>query len=75
VVNTLDIVAPKKKFKIPKIWEGKKWYSDDLRVTTKGRDEAYIKAMQTCIDEDWLQFKFERNMAVKLIRKENKLLL
>jgi len=24
VVNALDIVAPKKKFKIPKIWEGKK---------------------------------------------------
>jgi len=29
VVNALDIVAPKKKFKIPKIWEKKKRYSDD----------------------------------------------
>jgi len=74
VVNALDIVAPKKKFKIPKIWEGKKWYSDDIRVTTKRRNEAYIKAMQTCIDEDCLQFVLlERNMVVKLIRKEKKL--
>jgi len=24
MVNALDIVAPKKKFKIPKIWKGKK---------------------------------------------------
>jgi len=73
VVNALDIVAPKKKFKIPKIWEGKKWYSDDIRVATKRRDEAYIKAMQTRVDEDWLQFKLERNMVIKLIRKEKKL--
>jgi len=29
--------------------------------------------MQTCIDEDWLQFKLERNVVVKLIRKEKKL--
>jgi len=37
------------------------------------RDEAYIKAMQTRIDKDWLQFKLKRNMVVKLIRKEKKL--
>jgi len=36
-------------------------------------DKTYIKAMQTCIDKDWLQFKLERNMVVKLIRKEKKL--
>jgi len=40
------------------------------RVVTKRR-EAYIKAR--CIDEDWSQFKLERNMVVKLIRKEKKL--
>jgi len=53
-------------------YEGKKWYSNDIRVI-KRRNEAYIKAMQTCIDEDWLQFKLERNMVIKLIRKEKKL--
>lgn len=40
IVNALDVVAPKKKFKIPRRWEGKKWYSDDIRVATKKRDEA-----------------------------------
>ncbi|EZA47066.1 hypothetical protein X777_16833, partial [Ooceraea biroi] len=31
IVNVLDIVASKKKFRIPKIWEGKKWYTDEIR--------------------------------------------
>ncbi|EZA49523.1 hypothetical protein X777_12261, partial [Ooceraea biroi] len=31
IVNVLDIVAPKKKFRIPKVWEGKKWYTDEIR--------------------------------------------
>lgn len=45
IVDALDIVALKKKFKIPKIWEGKKWYSEDIRVATKKRDEAYIRSI------------------------------
>lgn len=39
IVKALDVVAPKKKFKIPRMWEGKKWYSDDITVATKKRDE------------------------------------
>lgn len=67
-MNALDTVAPKKKkkFKIPRIWEGKKWYSDVIRIATKKKDEAYIRAMHTYTDEDWLQFKLERNVVVKL---------
>lgn len=44
----------------------------NIREAAKKRDEAYMKAMHTCIEEDWLQFKLERNMVVKLIRKEKK---
>lgn len=44
VINALDMVAPKKKYKIPKIWEGKNWFSDDIRVAIKKRDEAYISS-------------------------------
>lgn len=28
--------------------------------------------MHTCIEQDWIQFKIERNMVVTLIRKEKK---
>lgn len=35
IIHALNLVSPKKKFRIPKVWEGKKWYSDDLRITTK----------------------------------------
>ncbi|KAK9879255.1 hypothetical protein WA026_004105 [Henosepilachna vigintioctopunctata] len=70
-VSALDIVAPKKKFEIPRMWEGKKWYSEDIRTLTKIRDEAYIMALYTNNKHDWLQFKIERNMAVKTIKRKN----
>lgn len=41
----MDNVAPRKKFRIPKVWEGKKWFSDDVRVATDRRDVAYKNAL------------------------------
>lgn len=67
IVNALDIVAPKEKFKIPKILEGNKWYTDEIRVLAKKRDEACIRAMYTGNEQDWIQFKVERNAVVTLI--------
>lgn len=72
MVAALDMVAPKKKFKIPKVWEGKKWYTDDIRMATKTRDEAYAKAIYTGEEQDWLHFKTKRNIVVKIIRKKKK---
>lgn len=37
IVEALDIVG---QCRIPKIWEGKKWFSDKIREATAGRDEA-----------------------------------
>lgn len=72
IVDALDVVAPKKRFKISKIWEGKKWYSDEIGLATRKRDEAYMKAICTCDKRDWMQFKIDRNAAVKLFRKKKK---
>ncbi|XP_076298596.1 uncharacterized protein LOC143217836 [Lasioglossum baleicum] len=44
IVDALDISAPKKIFRIPKIWEGKKWYSKEIEELATKRDEAYKKA-------------------------------
>lgn len=72
IVDALDATAPKKKFRIPKIWEGKKWFSDEIREAAAKRDEAYSKALYDDMDENWLQFKIERNAVVKLIRTKKK---
>ncbi|XP_025156900.1 uncharacterized protein LOC112589101 [Harpegnathos saltator] len=72
IVDTLNIVAPRKIFKIPKVWDGKKWFSDEIRVATTRRDEAYCKAIYTNAEHDWLQFKIERNVVVKLIKVKKK---
>ena len=72
IVEALDIIAPKKKFKIPKVWEGKQWFSDDIREAANKRDEAYNKAVYDDMEQNWLQFKTERNAVVKLIREKKK---
>jgi len=38
IVNTLDVTAPRKKFRIPKVWEGKKWFSDEIGEAANKRD-------------------------------------
>ncbi|XP_071579880.1 uncharacterized protein, partial [Temnothorax nylanderi] len=72
IVSVLDTVAPKKKFKIPKVWEGKKWYSDEIRMAADRRDEAHSRAISTGKEQDWEYFKNERNAVVKLIRAKKK---
>ncbi|RLU21737.1 hypothetical protein DMN91_006113 [Ooceraea biroi] len=72
IVNVLDIVAPKKKFRIPKVWEGKKWYTDEIREAAVIRDVAYNRALFSNTEQDWLQFKFERNAVVKRIKTKKK---
>lgn len=72
IINVLDIVAPKKKFKIPEMWEGKKWFSDEIRMAAIRRDKAYNRAVSTGEEQDWVYFKSERNAVVKLIKAKKK---
>jgi len=72
IINALDISAPKKIFRIPKIWEGKKWYSNEIEESAIKRDEAYRKALYDNTEQNWQQFKMERNAVVKLIRTKKK---
>jgi len=41
----LDITASRKKFRIPKVWEGKKWFLDEIREATDKRDKAYRRTV------------------------------
>ncbi|KYN00041.1 hypothetical protein ALC62_09196 [Cyphomyrmex costatus] len=72
IVDSLDVTAPRKKCKIPKIWEGKKWFSEEIREAAVRRDAAYRKALYENTDQNWIQFKVERNAVVTLIRKKKK---
>ena len=72
MVESLDIMAPRKKFRIPKKWEGKKWFSDEIRVAAAKRDEAFRQAVYANTEQSWVQFKVNRNVVVKLIRAKKK---
>lgn len=72
IVDALDNTAPKKKFRIPRVWEGKKWFSDDIREAATRRDVAYNNALFDDTQQKWMQFKSERNKVVKLIKEKKK---
>lgn len=72
IVAALDVVAPERTFKIPKAWEGKVWFTDDIERAAIARDRAYEKAVYTGSEQDWQQYKIERNAVVKLIKYKKK---
>ncbi|XP_015438094.1 PREDICTED: uncharacterized protein LOC107193204, partial [Dufourea novaeangliae] len=72
IVSVPDIVAPKKVFRIPERWEGKKWYSEDIEIAVNKRNKMYNKALYSNDEEDWLQYKIERNMSINDIIKSIK---
>jgi len=72
IVNALDVTAPRKKFRIPKVWEGKKWFSDEIGEAANRRDKAYRRALYDNTEQNWSRYKIERNAVVKLIRERKK---
>ncbi|XP_025269746.1 uncharacterized protein LOC112639559 [Camponotus floridanus] len=70
IVDALDVMAPKKKYRIPKVWEGKKWFSDDIREAADRRDKAYRRALYDDIEQNWEKKKdYYENMID--LNKEN----
>jgi len=39
----LDVTAPRKKFKIPRVWDKKKWFLDEIRESVVRRNEENIQ--------------------------------
>lgn len=72
IVDTLNIAAPKKIFKVPNIWYRGKWFSNEIRRAATERDKAFRKAASTGTEQDWLKYKIERNKVVKLIKIKKK---
>lgn len=68
IVAALDVVALERIFKIPKVWEGKVRFTKDIRRTAIAGDRAYGKAVYRGAEQDWLLYKIERNVVVKLIK-------
>jgi len=55
MVQALNVVAPKKQFKIPRRWEGKRWFTDEIKKAANRRDETYKKAIYEDTELSWLQ--------------------
>lgn len=72
IVDSLNIAAPKKIFRIPNVWYGKKWFSNDIRIAASERDATYRKAVSTDEEQDWYKYKAERNRVVRLIKNKKK---
>jgi len=72
MVQALDVVAPKNQFKIARIWEGERWFIEEIRETAARRDEAYREALYEDTELYWLHYKRERNTVVKLIKVKKK---
>lgn len=72
IVEALDCTAPRKTFRIPKVWEGKRWFSEEISEAAARRDQAYRQALYDDSEHSWSQFKIERNAVVKLIRTKKK---
>jgi len=50
IVDALDVTASTKKFRILRVWDAKKWFSDKIReVATR---EAYRKALYTDTEQN-----------------------
>jgi len=47
VDNMVDVLASKKNYKIPNVWKGKKWFSEEIREAVTRRNIAYKKALYT----------------------------
>lgn len=72
IVDALNITAPRKEFRIPRVWEEKVWFSDEIREITTSRDEAFKRAITENMEGSWVQYKIERNAPVKIIKKKKK---
>lgn len=72
IVSALDMVAPERSFRIPKAWEGKLWFTEDIKRVANDRDRAYAKAIGTGLHQDWMQYKRERNRVINLIKYKKK---
>lgn len=72
IVDALDITAPRKEFRIPKVWEGKVWFSEEISEAATSRDKAFKRAIIENTECSWVQYKIERNAVVKIIREKKK---
>jgi len=72
MIQALNTVAPKKQFKIPRRWKGKRWFNDEIKKAAIRRDEIYKKAIYENTELNWSHYKRERNTVVKLIRDMKK---
>src|SRR5580765_2494273 len=69
IVECLDNVAPIKCIKIPHKWQGKQWFSEEIRQHLRLRNEAHREARISGNKDKWELFCHLRNRAVDVCRR------
>ncbi|KMQ86761.1 rna-directed dna polymerase from mobile element jockey-like protein [Lasius niger] len=70
IVECLDKVAPKRSIRVPLKWQGKQWFSEEIRQHLRLRDEAHRDARISGSKDKWELFCHLRNKAVDICRKD-----
>lgn len=70
MMRTLNKYAPKKEKVTKSKWIDKKWWTLDIEMNIKKRDQLYRKAVITKDNGDFTEYKMQRNRVVDLIRRQ-----
>lgn len=73
IQNTLDTHAPIEIKEIDRSRTKKKWWTPQIGEKIKVRNGMYRKAILTENEDDWSNFRKQRNIVVDLIRKEKQI--
>lgn len=74
ILDTLNKHAPMKETNIKSNWANKKWWSTEMDVELKKRDQLYRKAVITKNNDDFKEYKLQRNKVINMLRERKKIL-
>lgn len=70
IVTLFDVHAPIKESRVTK--PKAPWLTANIKVFMKQRDSALQKFKRTKLNEDWINYKYLRNLTLAMIRREKK---
>jgi len=70
IVKCIDTVAPRREIKLQNKWQGKQWFSEEIRQ--RQQDETYKVARTSRSTSDWELFRQLRNRGVDICTKAKK---
>lgn len=70
IIEKLDQHAPIIEREVSSTWGSKNWWTIEIQVQVSERDRLYRRAIITHQEEDWKEYRQQRNKVVQLIREQ-----